>query len=156
MEKVIRVSIKYAEVTCRGSTQVQIWQKFKSIESLTKQQFQQQNGINDKLTVFKELQKATKAFPKLQTWAAIAANAKMRALLYNKNHQIVVKLKDAASAEEIKKQAPKEVAYRIDAYLLKNNITAAKLRAAQTLSSGNIVIQTTNEEAVEKLREENS
>ncbi len=44
----------------------------------------------------------------------------------------------------MKKQAPEEVAYRIDAYLVENNITATKLRAAQTLLGGDIAIQTTN------------
>ncbi len=62
--------------------------------------------------------------------AAIAANGKTRPPLYNKNNEIVVKLNDAASAEEMKKQAPKEVAHRIDAYLVEHNITATKLRAA--------------------------
>ncbi len=50
---------------------------------------------------------------------------------------------------------PEEVTHRIDAYLLKNNIKAIKLRAAQTLPSGDIAIQTTNEELAEKLRRKN-
>ncbi len=54
----------------------------------------------------------------------------------------------------MKKQALKEVARRIDAYLIENNITTTKLRAAQTLPSGDIAIQTTNEEEAEKLRGE--
>ena len=66
----------------------------------------------------------------------------------------MVKLNDDASAEKMKKQAPEEVAYRIDAYLVENNITALKLRVAQTVPSGNIVIQTTNDEKAENLRME--
>ncbi len=54
----------------------------------------------------------------------------------------------------MKKQAPEEVAHRIDTYLAENNITATKLRAARTLPSGDIDIQTTNEEEAEKLRGE--
>ena len=64
VEKIIRVSIEYAEATRRGLTPAQMWQKLKSIESLTKEQSQQQNGINDKLTVLKKQQAATIAFPK--------------------------------------------------------------------------------------------
>ncbi len=56
----------------------------------------------------------------------------------------------------MKKQAPKEVPNRIDVYLVENNITAIKLRTARTLPSGDINIQTTNEEETEKLRRENS
>lgn len=56
--------------------------------------------------------------------------------------------------EKIKKQAPEEVAYRIDVYLIKNNITTTKLRATRTLPSGDVTIQTTNEEEAEKLRGE--
>ena len=143
-----------AEATRRGSTPAQMWQKLESIESLAKEQSQQQNGINDKLTVLKEQQAATIASPKPQTWAAMAANAKTRPPLYNKNNGIVVKLNDNASAEEMKKQAPEEVAHRIDAYLIENNITTTNLRAARTLPSGDIAIQTTNEEEAEKLRGE--
>ncbi len=85
----------------------------------------------------------------------MAAHAsKTRPPLYNKNNEIVVKLNNNVSAEEMKKQAPKEVAHRIDAYLIENNITTTKLRAARTLPSGDIAIQTTNEEEAEKLRGE--
>ena len=94
--------------------------------------------------------------PKLQTWAAIADNAKTPPPLYNKNNKIVVKLHDATSAEEMKKQAPEEVAHRIDAYLAENNIMATKLHAAQTLPSGDIAIQTTNEEEAENLGDEDN
>ncbi len=80
-----------------------MWQKLKSIESLAKEQSQQQNGINDELTVLKKQQAATIASSKPQTWAAITANAKTRPLLYNKNNKIVVKLNDLASVEEMKK-----------------------------------------------------
>ncbi len=156
VEKIIRVSIEYAEATCRGPTPTQMWQKLESIESLAKEQSQQQNGISDKLTVLKEQQAATLASPQPQAWAAVAANAKTRPLLYNKNNEIVVKLNNNALAEEMKKQAPKEVADRIDVYLIENNITITKLRVAQTLPSRNIVIQTTNEEEVEKLRGEDN
>ncbi len=96
----------------------------------------------------------TIASPKPQTWVAIAANAKTRPPLYNKNNKIVVKLNDDTSAEEIKKQAPEEVTYRIDAYLTENNITATKFCTARTLPSGDIAIQTTNEEEIEKLKGE--
>ena len=154
VEKIIRVSIEYAEATRRGPTPAQMWQKLESIESLAKEQSQQQNGINDKLTVIKERQAATIPSPKPQTWAAMAASEKTRPPLYNKNNEIVVKLNDNASAEEMKKQAPREVAHRIDAYLIENNITTVKLRAARTLPSGDIAIQTTNEEEAEKLRGE--
>ena len=44
-----------------------MWQKLESIESLAKKQSQQQNGIDDKLTVLKEQQAATVAPPKPQT-----------------------------------------------------------------------------------------
>lgn len=57
VEKIICVSIEYAEATRRGPTPAQEWQKLESIESLAslaKEQFQQQNDINDKLTLFKE------------------------------------------------------------------------------------------------------
>ncbi len=84
----------------------------------------------------------------------VAANAKTHLLLYNKNNKIVVKFNDNASAEEMKKQAFKEIARRIDTYLIENNITTTRLRIAQTLSSGNIAIQTTNKEKDEKLRGE--
>ena len=67
VEKIIRVSIKYAEATRRGSTPAQMWQKLESIESLAKEQSQQQNGMNDKLTVIKEQQAATITSPKPQT-----------------------------------------------------------------------------------------
>ena len=55
----------------------------------------------------------------------------------------------------MKKQAPETLTYKIDAYLVENNITTTKLRAERTLLSGDIAIQTTNEEEAEKLREEN-
>ena len=84
------------EVTRRGPTPAQMWKKLESIESLAKEQSQQQNGINDKLPVLKEQQAMTITSPKLQTWAAIAANANTRPPLYNKNNKIVVKLNDAA------------------------------------------------------------
>ena len=152
VEKILRVSLEYAEATRRGPTPAQVWQKLESIENLAKEQSQQQTSINDKLTILKEQQAATIASPKPQTWAVVAANAKTRSPLYNKNNEIVVKLNDNASAEEMKKQAPKEVAQRIDAYLIENNITTTRLRAAQTLPSGDIAIQTTTEEEAEKLR----
>lgn len=45
VQKILRVSIEYAEATQR--------QRKRSIESLAEEQSQQQNGINDKLTVLK-------------------------------------------------------------------------------------------------------
>ena len=154
VEKILRVSLEYAEATRRRPTPAQVWQKLESIENLAKEQSQQQTSINDKLTILKEQQAATIASPKPQTWAVVAANAKTRSPLYNKNNEIVVKLNDNASAEEMKKQAPKEVAQRIDAYLIENNITTTRLRAARTLPSGDVAIQTTTEEEAEKLRGE--
>ncbi len=67
---------------------------------------------------------------------------------------MLVKLNNAASSGKMKKQAPKNVAHRIDAYLVQNNITVTKLRAEQTLPYGDIAIQTTNEEVAKKLRGE--
>lgn len=63
-----------------------------------------------------------------------------------------MKLNDNAFAEEMKNQGPEEVAKRIDAYLMENNITTTKLRAARTLPSGDVALQTTNAEEAEKLR----
>lgn len=110
VEQILRVSFKYVEATRRGPTPAQVWQKLKNIENLAKKQSQQQASINDKLTILKEQQAATIAFPKPQTWAVVAANAKIRFLLYNKNNKTVVKLNDNALAKKIKKQALKEVA----------------------------------------------
>ncbi len=110
--------------------------------------------MNVKLTALKEQQGTTVATPKLQIWAAMAANAKSRPLFYNKNNKKVVKLNNCASAKMMKKQAPEEVAHRIDAYLIENNITTTKLCVAQTLPSRDIAIQTTNKEEAEKLGEE--
>lgn len=90
---------------------------------------------------------------KPQTWAAVTSGAQTRIPLYNKQNKIVVNLNDNAFTEEIKKQALEEVVHRIDAYLMENNITTIKLRAARTLSNGDIAIQTTSIEEVEKLRE---
>ncbi len=53
VENILRVRIKYAEATYRNPTPVQMWQKLESIESLAKKQSQQQNCINNKLTVLK-------------------------------------------------------------------------------------------------------
>lgn len=110
VEQILCVSFKYVEATRRGPTPAQVWQKLKNIKNLAKKQSQQQATINNKLTILKEQQAATIAFPKLQTWAVVAANAKICFLLYNKNNKIVVKLNDNALAKKIKKQALKEVA----------------------------------------------
>lgn len=56
----------------------------------------------------------------------------------------------------MKKQASKKVAYKINTYLIKNNITIIKLYMAQTLSSRDITIQISNEEEVEKLKKKDS
>ena len=157
VEKIVRVSIEYAEATRRGPTPAQVWQKLESIESLAKEQSQHHDSINDKLTVLKEQRAAISTPPKPQTWAAAASGAsgaQPRPPLYNKQNEIVVKLNDSASAEEMRKQAPEEVAHRIDAYLMENNITTTKLRAARTLPSGDVAIQTTSIDEAEKLREE--
>lgn len=155
VEKIIRISIEYAEATYCGLLLAQMWQTLKSIEFLAKEQSQQQNSINDKLTVLKKQQAVTIAFPKLQTWAVMAVNAKTRLLLYNKNNEIVVKLNNNSSAEKMKKQAPKKVTYKIDAYLIENNIITIIFQVAQTLSSGDIAIQTLNKEKAKKLKGEN-
>ena len=76
--------------------------------------------------------------------------------LYKINNKIGVKLNDNGSVEEMKKQAPRQVAYRIDAYLIENNITTVKLHTAQNLPSRDIVIQITNKEDAEKLRAEDA
>ncbi len=47
------------------------------------------------------------------------------------------------------------MAYKIDACLVENNITVIKLRAARTLPSGDIAIQTTNKREAKKLKGEN-
>lgn len=70
----------------------------------------------------------------------MAASALSRPLLYNKNNRIVVKLKEASSVEEMKKKAAEEVAHRIDTYLMVNNITTTKLRAARNLPSRVVAI----------------
>lgn len=54
VEKIIRISIKYAEAMRCSLTLAQICQKLENIKFLAKKQSQQQNGINDKLTVIKE------------------------------------------------------------------------------------------------------
>ena len=54
----------------------------------------------------------------------------------------------------MRKQAPEEVAHRIDAYLIENKITSTKLCAARTLPSGDVAIQTKNAEEAEKLGRE--
>lgn len=82
----------------------------------------------------------------------MAANAKTCSPFYNKNNKIVVKLNDNALAEEMKKQAPKKVAQRIDAYFIENNITTTKFCEAQTLLNGDVAIQTTTEEKAKKLK----
>lgn len=56
----------------------------------------------------------------------------------------------------MKKQALEKVAYRIEAYLIENNIITAKLCMAQTLLSGDIAIQTTTKEEAKKLRGKDS
>ena len=81
----------------------------------------------------------------------MAVSAKTHPLFYNRNNKIVVKLNNSASTEEMKKQSPKEVAHKIDAYLIENNITTTKLLAAQTLSSRDIAIQIIIKEEAEKL-----
>ena len=134
-----------------------MWQKLKRMESLAKGHSQQQNGINNKLAVLKEQQPATMASPKLWTWAAMAAiasNANTRPLFYNMNNKMVVKLNYSAQTEEIKKQTPEKVAHRINSYIVENNITAIKLRVAQTLLNREIAMETTDEKEAKKLKKE--
>ncbi len=102
VEKLVRVSIEYAEATRRGPTPAQIWQKLEGIEALGKEQSQNYDSINDKLTVLKEQRIATPALLKPQTWAAVASGAQSHPPLYNKNNEILVKLNDNASAEEMR------------------------------------------------------
>ncbi len=155
VERIVRASSEYAEATRRDLTPAQMWQKLESIESLTINKSKYYASINDKLTVLKEQRAAGLTASKSQTWAEIAPGAQSRTQLYNKQNELVVKLNNNASAEQMKKQAPEELANRIDAYLMENNITPTKLRAARTLPSGDIAIQTTNIEEVKKLRERN-
>ena len=54
VEKIVRVSIEYAEATRRDPTPAQMWQKLERIETLAKEQSQRHDSINDKLTVLKE------------------------------------------------------------------------------------------------------
>lgn len=70
----------------------------------------------------------------------MAAIAKTCLILHNMNNEILVKINNNVLAKEMIKQAPKEVAHRIDIYFVKNNITIIKLCMAQTLPSGNIAI----------------
>ncbi len=56
----------------------------------------------------------------------------------------------------MKKQALEEVAQKIDAYFIENNITITKLREARTLQSRDIAIQITNDEEAERLRGKDS
>lgn len=78
IEKIIYASIKYAEITHYNPMQAQIWQKFKSIKIFLKEQFQQQNVINNKLTIIKKQQVARIVSSKPQIWAAIVVSKKMR------------------------------------------------------------------------------
>lgn len=87
---------------------------------------------------------------------AMVINAQLCPPFYNKNNKIEVKLNNIVLAELIKKQAQEKVAHKIDAYLIKNNITAIKFCIAQTLISEDIVIQTTNKKKAEKLRRKDS
>lgn len=86
----------------------------------------------------------------------MAVNTKTCLPLYNKNNKILVKLNNNTAVEEIKKQAPQKVVYKIDAYFIENNITTIKFCIAQTLPSRNIVIQITNKEKAKNLRKEDS
>ena len=139
----MRASIEYAEATRRGPTPTQMWRKLESIESLTKDQSKHYDSINDKLTVLKEKRAAGPIASKSQTWAEVASGAQLHTPLYNKQNELVVKLNHKLSAEKMRKQAPEKVANRIDVYLMENNITTTKLRAPQTLPSGDVAIQTT-------------
>lgn len=51
----------------------------------------------------------------------------MHLFFYNKNNKIIVKLKNNILAKKIKKQIFKEVAFRIHAYFIKNNIIITNL-----------------------------
>lgn len=68
----------------------------------------------------------------------IAANIKTYFLLYNKNNKIIVKLNNNILAKKIKKQIFKKFAYRINIYLINNNITITKIYITEILSSGDI------------------
>lgn len=82
--------------------------------------------------------------------------AQLRLLLYNKQNKTVVKLNDNTFVEEMRTQALEEIAYRINAYFIKNNITTTKFYAARTLLSGDVATQTTSIEEAKKLREKDS
>lgn len=69
---------------------------------------------------------------------AMAASKKMRPLFYAKNNKIVFKFNNNTLMEEIKKQVSKNITYRINTYLIENNITIIKICAAQTLINKNI------------------
>lgn len=98
----------------------------------------------------------------LQTQAAVTFGAsgvfgaQLRLLLYNKQNKTVVKLNDNTFVEEMRTQALEEIAYRINAYFIKNNITTTKFYAARTLLSGDVATQTTSIEEAKKLREKDS
>lgn len=80
----------------------------------------------------------------------------MHSLFYNKNNEILVKLNNKIIAEKIKKQALKKSPHRIETYLIDNNITTTKLRTAQPLLIGDIIIQITNKKEAEQLRKKES
>lgn len=86
---------------------------------------------------------------------AIAANAKKCPLCYNKNNKIIVKLNNKLLIEKMKKQTPKENAYRIDIYFIENYINIIKLCIILTLLCGDIAIQSINKKETEKLRGDN-
>lgn len=65
-----------------------------------------------------------------------------------------MKLNFNVSKKKTRKQALEEVAYMIDAYLIKNNITTTKFCTAQILPSRDITIQTTSIKKAKKLRKE--
>lgn len=70
----------------------------------------------------------------------MAANTKMDPLLYNKNNKIVIKFNNISLAKKMKKQTFKKIAYKINIYLIKNNIISIKLRIIQILPSEYIAI----------------
>ena len=55
------------------------------------------------------------------------ANVKKCSLFYNKNNKIIVKFNNTFTLEIMKKQAFKEILYKIDSYFIENDITNTKL-----------------------------
>lgn len=71
------------------------------------------------------------------------------------NNKIVIKLNNNTLAEKIKTQALRKIVRKIDAYIIKNNITTIKVCKIYFLPTRNIAIQIINKEKAKKLKKEN-